>query len=152
MAKLPEGMKQHRSQYQYGSTSYTYKGAKIEKYRDDYSLRVERLVSQSGRVSVEYQYASYRLVGVPASVEKFLADESYILDEVTGVFRLTESAKIELVEGIRDRVAKEIEAYEGKLAEYVAVKDWSKVSQYADHIIKMNQQYSWLNESEKAVA
>jgi hypothetical protein len=148
MAALPEGMKQHRSPY--GSTTYTYKGVSIGKYRDDYCLRAE-LLSQSGKFYTDYMYGAYRLSEVPAMVERYLANEFYILDEF-GTFRLTEARKAELIELARERVAKEIEVAEAKTLEAVQAKDWQKVANYAQHILKLKDKNAWMFENEDVAA
>ena len=148
MAKLPEGLKQHRSQY--GTTTYTYKGVHIGKYRSDYSLRAEYLNNSSGKFHTEYNYGSYRLADVPAMVEKWLSDENYILDELTGTFKLTEARKSELISGAHNRVIEEIEATEALILESVGAKDWERVQKYAQHILNIKDRNSWALELERA--
>lgn len=146
MAKLPDGMKMHRTTY--GSTTYTYKGVHIGKYRDDYSLRAEYLSSNTGKFWTEYVYGTYRLVGVPALVDKYLADENYILDEATGSFKLTEARKAELIAGARQRTAEAITETEAKIIEAVSVKDWARVSSLTSHLLDYMRRVEWALDTE----
>lgn len=148
MARLPEGMKQHRSQY--GTTSYTYKGVHIGKYRNDFSLRAEYLNSTSGKFHTDYQYGAYRLVDVPAMVDKWLANEGYVLDELTGFLKLTEAYKSELISGAHNRIMEEIKSTEELILESVGAKDWAKVQQYSRHIQELLDRNSWAFELKRA--
>lgn len=150
MAKLPDGMKMHRSPY--GSTTYTYKGVHIGKWRDDYSLRAEYLHSNTGKFYTEYVYGTYRLAGVPALVDKYLANEDYILDEATGSFKLTEARKAELLAGARQRTAEAITETEAKIVEAVSVKDWARVSSLSSHLLDYIRRNEWAVDTEMAVA
>lgn len=143
-------MKQHRTTY--GTTTYIYKGVDISKWRDDWSFRVEHMISQTGNFSTEYVYGSYRLTGVPARVNEYLANERYILEEATGVFRLTEAYKAELREGARQRHREVIAETEASIIEAVNAKDWREVSDLSTRLLDYTRRYEWALNTEEAVA
>ena len=154
MAKLPAGMKQVRTDNGWGNPSihYDYKGVKIRKWRDSWSFSTEVQIWETGQISVEYSYGDYRLAGVPASVERYLQDENYVLDTERGIFRLTEARRAELQGLARKRITDEIQAMENYLAQYLQEKNWRKLEATANRMNPFTTRHAWALEVEEVTA
>jgi hypothetical protein len=151
MATLPEGMKMVKGTSGYGFTKYTYKGVEIHKYRDSWCFRTEYLATETGQFHFTDSYGSYKLAEVPATVERYLADTNYTLDPLRGSFILTEERKAELVELAKVRHLEWVTSAEEKLSEYLAQKDWDRLSSTAQHLVKYTNQHRWALEPKELV-
>lgn len=148
MAKLPEGMKARRTEW--NSTHYTYKGVDIYKRGDGYYFTIEYIISETGNSSTRAHYAAYKLADVPGDIENYLSNHAYTLDG-RGIFRLTEYYKAGIRKQSKEHTEAEITSCHEAMREALEAKEYAKLETYARHMQKLLAHWS-IKEKEQVSA